>query len=74
MLGAAGEIAIPVTVTAAAFTVSLVIAFMPFMDAVIFVLPAVTPVAIPSVSMVATTVFDEFQDTEDVMFCVVPSL
>lgn len=69
-----GATATEVTVTAAAVTVSVVEPVTPLIVAVIAVLPAFTPVAMPVSLTFATDVLDEAQVTEDERFAVDPSL
>ena len=59
---------------AAGFTVSVVNPLTAPEVAVIVLLPTPVPVASPIPEMVATPDADELQLTEDVKFCVVPSL
>ena len=54
-------------------TVSVVLPVKPDCDAEIVVLPADVPVASPLLLIVATVVFDEFQPTWLVIFCVLLS-
>lgn len=73
-LALAGVTAIAVAVTLAAFTVSVVVAFAPLSDTVIFVLPAAMPVARPDELMLATAAFDELHAADAVISALVPSL
>lgn len=47
---------------------------MPFWVALIVLVPAASPLANPPALMVVTAAFEEFQETEFVRFCVLPSL
>lgn len=73
-LALVGEIAITVTVTLAAFTVSSVVAFIPFSDTVMVVLPAAKPVTNPDELMLATEEFDELHAADLVISSLLPSL
>jgi hypothetical protein len=74
ILAVVGETAIEVTVTAAAVTVSVVEPVTPLIDAVIVVLPAAAPVAMPISLTVATDGLEEVHVAEDERFAVDPSL
>lgn len=62
------------SVLAAAVTLSFAVPVTPFMTAVMFVLPAASPLAMPDAAMPATALFEELQVTVAVRFLVEPSL
>jgi hypothetical protein len=74
MLGAAGAMAMAVTVAAGAVTVRVAVPLTPLSEAVIVALPAATPVATPAEFIVAVDLLELVQVAVDVIFAVELSL